>query len=324
MIKNTIIPDRIKPGDEIRIIAPSDSIYRVGGMDANIISQQKLENWGFKVTFGEHIFEHDMMNTSAIQSRVSDIHAAFLDKNVKAIITVIGGLTSNEILPYVNYEIIKANPKIICGFSDFTALSNAIHAKTGLVTYYGPAFASLKMLGQLGDYQDNYFLTALTNNSFEIVPSKFWSSGPWYDDNEKITLYKNQWSVYNPGDAEGIVIGGNLDTFTLIQGTPYQPDLSNKILLVEFSEDNPWEEFSRDLASLLQAAENPKALLIGRFPKECKMTHSRLMYVLDKFPILKEIPVIYNLNVGHAQPIFTIPLGSKIKIDNNLSIKVLY
>ncbi|MCL0312561.1 LD-carboxypeptidase [Apilactobacillus sp. TMW 2.2459] len=317
-----IIPDKLKSGDEIRVIAPSDSICRVGGLDGNVFSKQKLEKWGFKVTFGKHINEHDILGTSDIKSRIEDLHAAFLDKNVKAIITVIGGLTSNELLPFIDFNIIKNNPKIICGFSDFTALANAIYAKTGLVTYYGPAFASLKMSGVTGDYQDHFWLTAMTKSKFNLVPSEFWASGAWYNKNEKVELYKNSWSFYSHGTAEGIVVGGNLDTFNLVQGTPYQPDLSNKILLVEFSEGNPWEEFSRDLASILQASENPKALLIGRFPKESKMTHERLMYVLDKFPVLQKIPVIYNLNVGHAQPIFTIPLGCSIKLTKDGYIEI--
>ncbi|WP_105956661.1 S66 family peptidase [Apilactobacillus quenuiae] len=317
-----ISPSKLTKGNEIRIIAPSDSLKRVGGYNANLSSKKKLERMGFKVTFGKHVNECDILNTSSISSRISDLHAAFSDPHVKAILSVIGGLTSNELLPYIDYELIRLHPKIICGFSDFTALANAITAKTGLITYYGPAYATLKMNGTSGKYQDKYWKQALVNNDYPktLIASDNWQSGPWYQENAKLIQHKNEWKVYNSGNATGNTIGGNLDTFNLLLGTPYQPDLSNKILLVEFSEAMLWEEFSRNLANLLQSVENPKALLIGRFPMECNMTEEKLIYILNKFPILKRIPVMYDVNFGHAQPIFTIPIGATVTVntDNKL------
>lgn len=96
------------------------------------------------------------MNSSSIQSRVEDLHNAFLDKNVKAILTCIGGFNVNQILEYIDYSIIKNNPKIICGFSDITALINAIFAKTGLVTYHGTHFSSFGFEKDI-EYTNQYF-----------------------------------------------------------------------------------------------------------------------------------------------------------------------
>lgn len=313
---NYIFPKALQKGDEIRIIAPSDSMKRVGGYKANLSAKQKLEKMGFKVTFGKHINECDIADSSSIKSRISDLHNAFQDKNVKAILSVIGGFTSNELLPYINYDLIKNNPKIICGFSDFTAIANAITSKTGLVTFYGPAYASLKMSGKVGAYQDKYFTQMLTtSDNLMLTASKYWQSGPWYDKDAILHLHNNSWKVYSNGLTKGRTIGGNFDTFGLLMGTDYQPILNNNIILFEFSEDQDWHEVSRHLASILQASDNIKALLIGRFPLECNMSEQKLIYILKKFPILKQIPVMYNVNFGHAQPIFTIPIGGEITVD---------
>ncbi|TPR18028.1 LD-carboxypeptidase [Apilactobacillus timberlakei] len=313
-----IFPKPLKEGDEIRIIAPSDSLKRVGGYKANLGSKHKLEKMGFKVTFGDHINECDVANSSPIKSRVSDLHAAFKDKKVKAILSVIGGFTSNELLPYIDYDLIKHNPKIICGFSDFTALANAITVKTGLITFYGPAYASLKMSGKVGTYQDSYFKKMLTTpQNLTLHASKYWQSGPWYEENANLSLHDNSWKIYNHGIVEGRTVGGNFDTFGLLMGTNYQPELNNNIILFEFSEGQDWSEMSRHLAAILQASTNPKALLIGRFPVESNMSEEKLFYVLNKFPILKQIPVMYDVNFGHAQPIFTIPIGGIVTIDTH-------
>lgn len=316
-IKMDIIkPARLKPGDEIRVVAPSDSLQRVGGMQANLGAKNKLEKWGYHVTFGDNVNEMDMQGSSSITSRVSDLHQAFADKNVKAVLSVIGGETSNELLPYLDYELIAKNPKIMCGFSDFTALCNAVTAQTGLITYYGPAYATLKMTGKQGDYQDRYWHQVLSHSGqIKLQASKTWTSDAWFDDSIQHHYRTNEWQVYNSGITEGITVGGNLNTLYLLQGTPYQPVLDDRIILGEFSEAGHWKELSRLLASLLQVAPHLKALVLGRFPKESEMTKERLFYILDKFPQFKKIPVLYNVNIGHTQPIMTIPLGAEVEVN---------
>ncbi len=92
----------------------------------------------------------------------------------------------------------------------------------------------------------------------------------------------------------------------------------------EFSEETNGIELSRYLAQLLQISQKPKALLLGRFPKENKMTKELLHYILDKFPIFKQIPVLYDINIGHAQPILTLPLGGSVEVETKTkSITIL-
>ncbi len=154
---NKIIPPRLKPGDEIRVIAPSRSMSILNNGTITLATK-RLENMGFKVTFGKNVSK--VMNEdylcASIEDRVEDIHNAFKDKNVKAILTVIGGFNVNQILDYLDYNLIRNNPKIVCGYSDITALVNAIYKKTGLETYVGPHYSSFGM-EQGFEYTMQYF-----------------------------------------------------------------------------------------------------------------------------------------------------------------------
>lgn len=157
-----MIANKLKIGDEIRVIAPSRSLSVVR-QDTFDKALTLLTEKGFKITFSRNSREIDEVNSSSIESRVEDLHEAFLDKNVKAILTCIGGFNVNQILEYIDYSLIEANPKIICGFSDITALLNAIYSKTGLVTYHGPHFSSFGFEKET-DYTYSYFERCLMNS----------------------------------------------------------------------------------------------------------------------------------------------------------------
>ena len=139
-----VIPSKLKKGDEIRIISPSRSMSLLSE-DSKVIATERLKKLGFRISFGKHVNESDMFVSSSIKSRIEDLHEAFADNNVKAILTVIGGFNSNQLLKYIDFELIRKNPKIFCGYSDITALQNAILKKTGLVTYSGPHYSTFGM-----------------------------------------------------------------------------------------------------------------------------------------------------------------------------------
>ncbi|MCS4488796.1 S66 family peptidase [Streptococcus sciuri] len=304
---------KLKEGSHIRILSPSSSIERLGGFEANLSAKAKLEELGFQVSFSEHYLENDSLYSASIESRVADLHAAFYDPNVDAILATIGGFNSNELLSYLNYDLIAEHPKIICGYSDSTAFLNAIFAKSHLMTYMGPSYSSFKMKeGQ--PYQSEMWLQAMTQTSYDLVPSKEWSSDAWYDPSQSRHFYPTKWKIYNHGKAQGTLIGGNLVTFNLLRGTDYAPQVSDYVLVIEQSEDDLFYDFTRNLAALLQSYPHPKALLVGRFPKETKMTESILRFILDKYPILKTIPVIYDMDFAHTQPLLTVTIGAQIAI----------
>lgn len=316
------IPAKLQKGDEIRVIAPSRSaaILSEEGIEQ---AKKRLENLGFIVTFGKHIFESDLQFSSTIEHRVEDIHDAFRDQNVKGILTVIGGFNSNELLPYLDFDLIKANPKILCGYSDITALAAAITTKADFITYSGAHFSSFQM-EKLQEYQTEYFQKCVMETSaFIIEPSDVWTDDAWYLDQENRRYEPGGWKVYQEGSAKGQLFGGNLCTLNLLQGTEYMPNLKDSILFVEDDELTIPETFARDLTSLLQTAGIIKALVIGRFQRASKMTEEQLLFILDKHPLLQQIPVLYDVDFGHIQPFFTFPIGGEVEIDTkNHGIKL--
>lgn len=121
-------PSPLKKGGHIRVIAPSRS---ASILSKEGISQAKkrLESLGFTVSFGQHVFECDIHSSSSIEHRLSDLHEAFKDDEVDGILTAIGGFNCNELLPYIDYDLIRQHPKVLCGYSDITALANAHYSE---------------------------------------------------------------------------------------------------------------------------------------------------------------------------------------------------
>ena len=328
---NKIIPDKLKVGDEIRVIAPSRSMSILSN-DVIESAKERLEKIGFKVTFGKNVLKsiNDDYKCAEIQDRVDDLHEAFKDKNVKAILTVIGGYNVNQILDYIDYNLIQENPKILCGFSDITALSNAIYAKTGLVTYSGPHFSSFGMKKAF-EYTEQYFKKMfMQDKKILIEASKEWSNDSWFKQQEERTFIENQgMKIINKGEAKGKIIGGNLCTLNLLQGTEYMPSLENSILFIEddgLIDKNFNKEFDRNLQSLLHCAKNQniKAIIVGRAETNCQMTDEKWENIFNTKKELNNIPIVINSDFGHTTPIFTFPIGgyAKIKIDENIKIEI--
>lgn len=315
-----MIPAKLKSGDEVRVIAPSRSMA-ILGEDCKSLATRRLEELGLKVTFGKHVMEADSDYLAAsVEARVEDLNEAFKDKNVKAILTVIGGFNSNSILDYIDYEAIKENPKIFCGFSDITALSNAIHAKTGLVTYSGPHYSSFGMLKGF-EYTLEYFKKMFfQEEEFEIKASENWSDDAWFIDQENRKFEKHEGMfIINEGEAEGNIVGGNLCTLNLLQATPYMPNIENKILFLEddnLSGDVFLMEFDRNLQSLMHMPEfkTVKGIVLGRAEVASCMTVEKWTKLIKNKPELANIPVIGNANFGHTTPIMTFPVGGHAKL----------
>jgi muramoyltetrapeptide carboxypeptidase LdcA involved in peptidoglycan recycling len=313
---NKMIPPKLQEGDEIRVISPARNLAIIS-KEIREIALKRLTEMGFKVTFSEHIEEEDEFSSSSIKSRLEDIHKAFSDKKVKAILTVIGGFNSNQLLSYLDYGLIKKNPKILCGYSDITALQNAIFKKTGLVTYSGPHFSTFGMLEGL-DYTIEYFKKCLMEKGFfEVLPSKEWSDDSWYKNQENRKFIKNKgYLIINRGKAEGTIIGANLCTFNLLQGTEFMPSLKNFILFIEDDHESKPHHFDRDLQSLihLPGFSEVKGIVIGRFQKESGMAEDLLKKIIKTKKELNGIPVLANVDFGHTTPQITFPIGGKAEL----------
>lgn len=297
-----MIANKLNFGDEIRVIAPSRSL--------SIVRQEVVDHahsfWqsqGFRLTFSKNSRELTDYSSSRIESRVEDIHEAFSDPNVKMVITCIGGFNSNQLLRYLDYDLIGRNPKILCGFSDVTALLNAVYAKTGLITYHGPHFSTFGFPQEDSYMKDAFYQCVMQEETIEITPSK--AAGDYH--------------VIQEGCCEGAIIGGNLCTLNLLQGTPYMPDVRDKVLFLE--DDNIMGdyfvyEFDRNLESLLQVcgADTIKGIVFGRFQENCNFNPEVIAKVI-RGKVMSDIPVVFGVDFGHVHPIITFPIGGMVRID---------
>ena len=299
-----MIPPKLKKGDEIRIIAPSGSLTRVR-TDVLERSLAYLDENGFRVTYSTNCREMDSFSSSSVEARAADLHEAFADPDVKAVMACIGGFNVNQILPYIDYDLIRANPKILCGYSDITALLNAVYARTGLVTYHAPHLAALGFLRER-EYTHKYLTACLMNEDpVSVTPSETAGS----------------YTVLQEGTCEGEIAGGNLCTLNLLQGTPYMPDLRDKVLFIE--DDNimgdyfPYE-FDRNLQSLLQVsgAESVRGIVFGRFDESCRLTEDTIRAIV-KGKVPAGIPVVFGTDFGHVFPMISFPVGGRVKLSAN-------
>jgi len=186
-----ILPQKLSPGDEVRVISPAQSMSIIS-KPVRAIACQRLEELGLKVSFGQHCEESDLFHSSSVASRIEDLHAAFSDSKVKAILTTIGGYNSIQLLKEIDYELIRKNPKIFCGYSDITTLQNAIFAKTGLVSFSGPHFSTFGCLKGI-DYVIDYFHKCLfSSDPISLLSSETWSDDEWYRP-RKTSFYAQSW-----------------------------------------------------------------------------------------------------------------------------------
>ena len=296
-----MIASKLKFGDEVRVVAPSRNLTEV----RQDVHHHAVDFWareGFNLTFSPNSREVGKFHSSSIASRVEDIHEAFLDPNVKMIITCLGGFNANQLLRHLDYDLIAKNPKILCGFSDITALHNAIYAKTGLITYHGPHYGTFTFDREAEYTRKAFFDCVMNETPIVAAPS------------EAAVKYH----TIQEGTCEGIIIGGNLCTLNLLQGTPYMPDIRNKVLFLE--DDNIMGdyfcyEFDRNLESLLQidGADTIKGIVFGRFDDSCGLTVEIITDIIQG-KVSADIPVIFGADFGHVFPMFTFPIGGTVKI----------
>ena len=316
-----IIPQKLKKGDRVRVVAPSESMAIISEENRNV-AKKRFKELGLKLSFGKHVEEIDEFVSSSIESRIEDLHDAFRDPEIKAIFTVIGGFNCNQLLKYIDWNLIKNNPKIFCGFSDITAMNNAIYAKTGLVTYSGVHYSTFGQEFHF-DYTLDYVKKCLfSDGPFEIIPSKNWTDDRWWENQKNRNLIPNPgWLAISKGKAEGIIFGANLCTFNLLQGTEYFPNLKNSILFLEddeMSKELTPIEFDRNLQSLMHLPEfkGVKGIVIGRFQKASRMNDKKLIKIIKTKRELDKIPVIANIDFGHTSPMITFPVGGMVKLQS--------
>ncbi|MBT5073142.1 MAG: LD-carboxypeptidase, partial [Kordiimonadaceae bacterium] len=214
----TIKPQRLKAGDTVMIIAPAGVEYNKFRLQLSI---ESLEALGLKVKVAQHTLDRFGYFPADDETRAAEVNQAFADKQVKAIIALKGGWGAARTLPFLDYDLIANNPKILLGYSDITALLNAITLKTGLITFHGPTAGSA-------------WSSFSAQNVREVLfEGKAQHMENPQDKGDYLTVRNNRTQTIMPGTAEGVLVGGNLSVLTAVQGTPYFPDIKNKILMLE-------------------------------------------------------------------------------------------
>jgi muramoyltetrapeptide carboxypeptidase len=323
-----IYPNKLKAGDQIRVISPATSLKR---LDAQQIAEATavLSQLGLVVSFSNNAYSCDKYMSSSIKERVEDIHEAFGDSKVSAIITTLGGLNSIQLLSKIDYKLIQANPKIFCGFSDITALQLAFLKKASLVTYSGPHFATFSRKNTL-EFTCDYFKRCLFNKAqFEIEAGSYYTRDSWDIIPENTNrIIETQLIGLNSGIAHGNIIGGNLSTLSLIIGTEYEPSYQDVILFIEDDCDVTPLHFDRFLQGLILSSffSSVRGIVIGRFEEESGITIDTLVDIVSWHSELRTIPIVANAPFGHTSPMITFPIGGtadlKITSSNKVSLQI--
>ncbi len=299
------------------MVAPARSRTLVLEHDETALIERRFSDLGLRLSYGDHVDERDSFDSSPIASRVADLHTAFADPAVRGIVTVIGGFNSNELLPHLDWELISRNPKVFCGYSDITALQNAILARSGLITYTGPHWSTFGMRDHLEQTLSWFRQALLTDDAYDVTPASYWTDDAWFlDQDHRVVEPSTGWWPLAPGTAAGQLVGGNLCTFNLLQGGPYRPSLAGAVVLVEDDGLTNPVEFARDLTSLLQLpdAAELSALLIGRFQRVSGIDRHVLRQIIERQPVLDGVPVLANIDVGHTNPLATLPIGDQVEV----------
>ena len=324
-----LIPPKMVEGDEIRVLALSRSlggaIRQAGFTEQDVeFATDRLKSLGLTVSFGRHVNECNAHLTASPQHRLQDFHEALTHPSVKAILAVTGGIEAIQLLDGLDYDCIAKHPKIICGYSDIAYPCNAICARAGVVTYYGPNFTSFMMRRGV-EYTLRHFRDCLFGNSpFEIQPAEKWSDDAWHKDQEHRTDHENEgfWSV-QLGEAEGTILGGSYWGLNMLQGTVYFPALDEAVLFLEHPAQGKATLMALD-SGLRALSYQPgfsgvRAIVLGRFAQSGGVTRENLTELIGAIPALAHLPVVANCDFGHTTPVFTVPIGGRCRVQAKAS-----
>ncbi len=318
-----MVPEKLKRGDRIAVFSPS-SPATATCPKRYARAKKFIEEKGFELVEGNLTGKQDFYRSGSIAERAEEFNALVRDPSVKCIMSAIGGMNTNSILPYIDYEAIGQNPKIIIGYSDMTALLLAIYQKTALTTYYGPAVvASFGELSPFVDETFRYFADILCEDARlpHVLPTpSAWTDEfiSWEEQHRPKTGNRNELITVREGSASGRLIGGNLNTMQGLWGTEYFPAIrSGDILLIEDSlKDIATIERTFSLLKLSGVFDRIGGLLLGKHEQfndlgTGRRPHEVLLEVLGKF----DFPLLAEFDCCHTHPMLTLPIGATIELN---------
>lgn len=299
-----IKPPRLKRGDTIGLVTPG-SYLDDDGLEKAV---KNIESLGLKVALGKNIRAYRGYLAGTDEERLRDLHAAFADRRLAGVWCARGGYGATRLLPSLDYNLIRQNPKVFIGYSDITALLQAVYLRTGLVGFHGPVGAS-----EFTDYTRN-----------QVTAQIMEGRTPWTVNTLDYTDERRDQSAYQPemirpGRARGLLMGGNLSLLAAMAGTPFSQAAANRLIFIEDVGEKPYR-IDRMLTQLRQAGilEQAAGVILGVFA-DCEAGPEdkslRLIETLrDRLGDL-QCPVYYGLPFGHIDDQCTLPVGVEAEFD---------
>jgi muramoyltetrapeptide carboxypeptidase LdcA involved in peptidoglycan recycling len=321
------LPPRVRPGDAVALVSPS---WFAAGAYPHRVERGRayLESLGLQLKVMPNALARGAWAAGTAQQRADDLHAAFADPEVSVVLCAIGGNHSNEVVDLLDYDLIRANPKVFQGLSDITVLHTALAHHAGLATFYGPALVT-----NLGEYPAVFELTdrSLRAAWFGDAPLPFHAADEWTDEfldfGTRADLARARrrrpgggWRWLHPGQASGPTVGGCLETLCWhVKGMPEWPDVDGAILLLETSEEAPSPAtvaaFLTDL-DRLGVFDAIAGLVVARPANYRRGDVDVLWDVVAAITAGRGYPVLANVDCGHTDPMLTVPLGVEARLDS--------
>jgi muramoyltetrapeptide carboxypeptidase LdcA involved in peptidoglycan recycling len=287
---------------------------------------------GYEVVEGSCSTKQQSYRSSSIRKRAEEINEFIHNNDIKAIISTIGGTNFNSLLPYIDYEYLREHPKIIMGYSDVTALLLGIYAKTGIVTFYGPAVVPSfgeypKMLPKGREYFDDV-LTLQKQAPYTLDVPAEWTDEriDWNHQTRGKKMRENEgWNCLREGKATGKLIGGNLNTMSGLLASEYFPDITGSILFIEDSyKDMALEERLFSMLKVSGVFDKISGLIVG---KHEQFDDLQAPFTLDELLVEvigdRNIPILTNVDIGHTFPSHVFPIGINVEL-NALERKITF
>ncbi|MEM1368622.1 MAG: LD-carboxypeptidase [Cyanobacteria bacterium P01_H01_bin.15] len=300
-------PRRLKPGDRVGLCCPAGA---VDSPEQVVIVEDAMRALGLVSVRGMHLLDRYGYLAGKDRDRAADVNQFFADPDIALILPITGGWGCARTLPYLDFELIRQNPKILVGFSDVTALLLGIQAQTGLVTFHGPnGFSSWR------SRQTDWFKQVLFAGQ-QIT----WQQTPDPGDGDRLMQVANRIQTIYPGTATGTLIGGNLSVLSAIVGTPFFPDTQGRILFLEDIGENIYR-LDRMLTQLKLAGilDDLNGFIFGQC-QNCDPGSGfgslTLMQVLEDHIKPLGIPAWLGAPIGHVENIATLPSGTTVAIDS--------
>lgn len=302
-------PPRLIDGDTVGVIAPSHPVPPFQKTYDQGISN--LKRFGFRVKEGKTVeLEHMGYMAGTDVQRAEDINNMFSDKQVKAIVCAMGGQVAIRTLRYLDYDLIKANPKIFSGMSDITAFHTAFLAKTGLSGLH-----QTDVIFGFGADMKSSEAQFETDLFFEITKKT-----------EPLGLLPNftEWRVWREGKAEAKLFGGNIPSLQTLLSTPYFPEIDEHIIFFWECTAKPLDKIDQDLTQFRETGlfDKTKGMLIGKIrgedpnaPNKVRDMTSEVRQVILEIAEEFDFPIIANMDFGHYTPNLPFPIGVKTRMD---------